>query len=135
MSRKQGFQYKKHKRRRQHWRNEHHLLYPKVWWGESFYGRKLREHRYFRRFIPENTLHKYLHRDVANVPVPPNLACREAYYEFMRRYSAHLVDDAHDTLERRLQVLMDLFADYPKTVEALRRQQAISIKFYKNGRL
>ena len=125
---------KKRQRRRKHWKNEHHLLFPGAKWGQSYYGRKIRKHKYFRRIIPENTLHKFIHRDVDEIPLPPKKACEEAYYEFLRRYKLHLIDQRHDTLEMRLQLLIDLWKDYPETVKALKAQQRIAIKFYNNGR-
>ncbi len=80
-------------------------------------------------------MHEHIHRDIWSVPMPPEEACRKAYYEFLRRYNDHLIDANHDTFERRLQLLMDLWADYPRTVAALKKQQELAIKFYGNGRM
>lgn len=122
------------KKRQKHWRNEHHMLFPAADWRQSHFGQKLREHRYFRRFIPENTLHKYIHQEVFSIPVPPGRVCERAYREFLRRYDHHLIDANHDTLERRLQLLIDLFSGCPSTVKALKEQQRVAIKFYSKGR-
>ena len=69
------------------------------------------------------------------MPLPLEEACRKAYYDFLRLYNDHLIDANHDTFERRLQLLMDLWADYPRTVAALKKQQELAIKFYGNGRM
>lgn len=124
-----------HRLRRKHWRNEHHLLFPKTAWGRSKFGKKLRAHQYFRKYIPEFTLHKKIHHRIITIPLPPESACETAYYELLRRCSCHSIDQYHDTLEKRLQLLIDLWSQYPKTVNALKAQQKIAIEFYKNGRL
>lgn len=135
-SRKRNDRRKKAKKQKKHWRNEHHLLFPKQKWEQSFYGKKLRDHRYFRRFIPENTLHRYIHdaNEATMVPLPPPRACERAYFRFLKLYDMHQVSANHDTMEQRLQVLIDLWSEYPATVEALKAQKEIVIKFYSRGK-
>lgn len=132
----QAWERKKKKRRKKHWRNEHHLLFPKSQWERSFYGCKIREHRYFRRFIPENTLHKYIHdaNEITMVPLPPPKACERAYFRFLKLYDEREISANHDTMERRLQVLIDLWSDYTETVKALEAQKEIVIKFYSRSK-
>lgn len=135
MSKKKHCDQYGHRLRKKHWQNEHHLLYPKADWGCSCFGRRLRRHKYFRRFIPEYTLHKAIHRQVMTIPLPPEQACQDAYYELLCLCKSRSIDIYYDTLEKRLQLLIDLWKEYPETVKALKAQQKIAIGFYKNGRL
>lgn len=124
----------KQQKRRAHWRNEHHLLFPKQEWNNSFYGCKIRNHSYFQRFIPENTLHKWLHEGVSGVPLPPSWACKRAYRKFLKMYDKRQVCGKKDTMEQRLQVLIDLWSDFRKQFFALEAQKEIATRFYNKGR-
>ena len=70
-----GKKYKKKKKRRvreYNLRREdlHHMLWTRHMWRMG-YAHAVREHWWFKIYVPQLTIHKYIHEDIPCIPVPP----------------------------------------------------------------
>ena len=107
----------------------HHVLFIGRKWG---YGEllSLRQFWYCKISIPRETLHRYIHENLANVPIPKLENAREALRQlrFLEKNGAiHETDD----IERRLEILIALFdCVEPRTTEGLKKQLEIVREFY-----
>lgn len=86
------------------------------------------------KYIPRDTLHRALHSKIHDVPVPNGKDCREAFEKIISLERAGLIDVENDTCERRLDLLIELWAEKcPATVAILSWQRDLIAKYYKGG--
>lgn len=112
----------------------HHILFQRKHW-QNGYAKALREHPYMGKYIPTATLHRAIHSKIHDVPTPNGKECRKAYLELCRREKEGLVDVAHDTLEQRINFLVEMWSEdnCEATVAILKWQQQVVHKFYERG--
>lgn len=109
--------------------DRHHLCFIKRRWSNgSIYA--LRQFHYCIMPIPRATLHRYIHENIAHIPVPSELGAKAALEQlrYLEKYGA-ISDD--DPLEKRLNLLAALFdcIDQP-TADGFRTQLNLVRKFY-----
>jgi hypothetical protein len=108
----------------------HHLLFQGRHWQQG-YARLLRQHPYMGKYIPQATLHREIHSKIHDIPTPNGAECRMAYNEICRLEELGLIDIENDSVEKRLDLLIELWAEKcPATVEILKWQRDIVAKFY-----
>lgn len=108
----------------------HHILFQKRHWQQG-YAKALREHPYMGKYIPVATLHRSIHSKIHDVPTPNGAECRRAYNRLVKLEQEGLIDIQNDTLETRIQFLIDVWEeDCPATVAILKWQQDVVRKFY-----
>ena len=113
--------------------NCHHIL----WQARNYnsgWAKRLREHWYFKKMMPEKTLHKQIHAKINDVPNPGGYACKKAFIALENALNEDLVSDT-DTAEERIDFLLSVweYERYPRTVVALWQQRQIISNFYKKG--
>ena len=114
-------------------KNCHHLLYQGSHWKQG-YAKLLRESSYFKVLIPGDTLHRAIHSKLHDLPTPHGTECRKAYQLMMVGIAAGTLDPEHDTAEKRLDFLIEVWEDdCPATVAMLRWQRDIIHKFFERG--
>lgn len=130
---------RKHKRKRRERRVDynrkdfHHLLFQGRHWQQG-YAKLLRQHPYMGKYIPQATLHREIHSKIHDVPTPNGSECRMAYNEICRLEKLGEIDIVNDSVEKRLDLLISLWADKcPATVAILKWQRDIVAKFYAGG--
>lgn len=99
----------------------HHILWQKNKWKQGSI-RKLRDHYYCKIYIPRNTLHRYIHQDIVEIPVPREMDAKAALWhlDYLERFGA--ISDK-DPFEKRLIVLIALFECVAQpTADALKKQ-------------
>lgn len=109
-------------------RDKHHLCYQRRKWQRG-YLRLLRDYWYCRVYIPRDTLHRKLHLELKDVPVPQNASAKAALeqLEHLEKYSAI---SEFDSIERRLDLLASLFdCSDQATADAFREQLRIVREF------
>lgn len=107
----------------------HHLLFIGRRWSNGW-AKILREHPYSKIYIPQMTLHRMIHLEVKDVPVPEGAACRMAVEAINSWLEAGYIS-MDDRLDRRVEVLSWCFnAKYPCTAKALLKQGEIAKEFY-----
>lgn len=122
---------KKFKKRRVnlHAKDWHHCLFQKRHWHTGW-AKRLREHEYCGSMIPKNTLHRFIHEGVNDVPLADGKSCRiavEAINNWLEAGYIHL----DDPLEQKLLTLITIFNTLePRTAEVLRKQLHI-VRDYK----
>lgn len=122
--------HKKHKHIRLTAEDYHHILYQKQHWKQG-YAKLLREHPYMGKYVPQYTLHGEIHAKIHDVPTPNGKECRKAYIELVRREREGLIDLRYDTLEQRIEFLIEMWEKKcPATVAILKWQRDIVAKFY-----
>lgn len=107
----------------------HHLLWIGRKWGFGNLA-SLRMYWYCKISIPRQTLHRFIHENVASIPVPSlesaGVVLRQLQ-ELAREEKIH----EEDKIERRIEVLIGLFDDIePRTAEGLKRQLDAVYEFY-----
>lgn len=111
-------------------RDRHHLCYQKRKW-QRVNLRRLRDYWYCRIPIPRDTLHKKIHLELPEIPIPQDSSAKDALeqLEILERYSAI---SEFDSIERRLELLASLFdcSDQP-TADAFREQIRIISEYKK----
>ena len=111
-------------------RDKHHLCYQRRKWQKGSL-RLLRDYWYCRVYIPRDTLHKRIHLELNDVPIPKDSSARDALrqLEFLEEYSAI---SEYDSIERRLELLASLFdcSDQP-TADGFREQLRIVCEYKK----
>ena len=108
----------------------HHILYQKQHWKQG-YAKRLREHPYMGKYCPQYSLHAEIHAKIHDIPTPNGKECRKAYNELLRREREGLIDLKYDTLEQRIDFLIEMWEDKcPATVAILKWQRDIIAKFY-----
>lgn len=109
----------------------HHILFQGKHW-QSGYAKLLRDHPYMGRYIPQYTLHREIHSKIHDIPTPNGPECRAAYNELIRREKEGLIDVKFDTLEDRIDFLIEMWeGKCPATVAMLQWQKEVISKFYK----
>lgn len=106
----------------------HHLCWVRKRWSSSV-AHKFRLHPYCIVSIPKNTLHWYIHQNMTHIPVPTDEVLRNALH---RLEIMELVEEIRmdDQIEKRLQVLVNLFAESaPSTAEGFRTQLRLVHEF------
>lgn len=108
--------------------NTHHLCWPKAKWN-SGYAKALRNHWYFCMLIPANTLHKYIHSEINEIPVPDGHAAKIAYEQVVlleKQGALH----TEASLETRLSLLIALFDCFVQpTADGFKKQLRIVRRF------
>ena len=85
-------------------------------------------------YIPRDTLHRTIHSKEHDIPVPNGRECRLAFDEILKREKEGTIDVDHDSCEKRLDLLINLWRDKcPATVAMLEWQKEIIAKYYKSG--
>lgn len=113
--------------------NLHHILWIRRKWDKASWSHKLRNHPYMKVSIPKDTLHKWIHQAVYEVPIPREIICQKAYEEIERLYKFGAISD-NDNIIKRLDLLIFILkyvAD--DTVAALEAQKEIATRFYHKG--
>lgn len=111
--------------------NCHHILWQKRHWNKGW-SKTLRELPYCKVTIPKDTLHRHIHENLVDIPVPEEEHCLTAL-ECIRSWLEGGYIHEDDTIERRIEVLIICFKwNSPKTAEALIKQLDI-VKTYKGG--
>lgn len=111
----------------------HHLLFQGRHWKQG-YAKLLREHPYMGKKIPQATLHREIHAKIHDIPTPNGAECKAAYLKLIELEEQGLIDIVNDPIEKRLDFLIDLWADKcPSTVAILAWQREIVAKFYGGG--
>lgn len=109
--------------------DRHHLCFIKGRWKSgSIYA--LRQYHYCIILLPKTTLHKYIHKNMTAVPVPSELAAKNALEQlrYLERFGA-ISDD--DPIEKRLMLLAALFDCIAQpTADGFRQQLGIVHEFY-----
>lgn len=83
--------------------------------------------------IPMNTLHAKIHAKVHDVPVPKEPVCRATVQELGDRIARGEIDVKRDTLEQRLDFLIEYWGELDgmeATLAMLKWQRQIVHKFY-----
>lgn len=111
--------------------DNHHLLWQKNKWNKG-YGRLLRNHPYFKRLIPADTLHRQIHSRIADIPMPSGVACKHAYETVCALIEEGELSIEYDTIEKRLDVLIGVWKveEFPMTILMLKLQRDIVSSFY-----
>lgn len=108
----------------------HHILFQRKHWQNGF-ARALRNHPYMGKYIPVGTLHREIHSKIHDIPTPNGVDCRRAYNRLLEWERMGWIDVKNDTLEQRIQFLIDVWEDScPATVAILKWQQEVVRKFY-----
>ena len=110
--------------------DRHHILWYKRDYSKGW-AKRLRDHWYLSVEIPRDTLHRKIHYEVAHIPVPRVSTIKDALYQLqiLEQYGGIHADD---DIEKRLKVLMALFACCePATYNALKRQYETVCEFKK----
>lgn len=108
----------------------HHLLWIGRHWGSGHLA-SLRQYWYCKVSIPRDTLHRFIHENLATIPTPRPQTAKDvlAQLRYLERYDA--IHEC-DPVDRRLEVLIALFdCVEPHTAEALRKQLEIVREFYR----
>lgn len=107
----------------------HHIFFIGRKWGFGDLA-SLRQYWYCKISIPRETLHRYIHENLANVPTPKPENAREALRQ-LRFLDKHGAIHESDDIERRLEIMIALFdCAEPRTTEGLRKQLEIVREFY-----
>ncbi|MBQ3474484.1 hypothetical protein IJH24_03635 [Candidatus Saccharibacteria bacterium] len=111
------------------YKDNHHIFFMKRNWSRTPYN-KIRLFHYCIIPIPRDTLHKYIHMHMNDIPLPEPIAVEEALKQLRMLDSAGVLHDS-DSIEKRLSVLAALFdcAAQP-TANALRKQLELVYRFY-----
>lgn len=124
---------KGHRRRRRRTFNpnkldRHHLLWISSKWT-GYWAKRLRLHEYCIVEIPQYTLHKYIHMEMSEIPVPLEALSRAA----LERLEQDLVNNTismKDPPAKRLEWLLEQFnGRSPATANALKHELRIVQKF------
>lgn len=110
----------------------HHILFQRRHWQQG-YAKALREHPYMGKYIPQATLHRTIHSKIHDIPTPNGKECRKAYLELCRREREGLIDIKYDTLEQRIDFLLEVWSNdnCEATLAMLRWQKQVVQKFYR----
>ena len=105
-------------------RDWHHCLFQKRHW-KSGWAKCLREHEYCGARIPKNTLHRFIHEGVHDVPVADGKSCRIAV-EAINDWLEHGLIGIDDPIDQKLETLIKIFnVNEPKTAKVLKKQLEI----------
>ena len=109
--------------------DNHHLCFIKARWCRGPI-KELRQFHYCIVPLPKSTLHKFIHQNMANVPVPREISARQALEQLRMLEKANAIHD-YDPIEKRLALLASLFdcIEQP-TADGFRKQLEL-VRFYK----
>lgn len=116
--------------------NVHHCLWiAKKWDADNEYSRKLRNHEYFKFYIPKNTLHKEIHRKMQFIPIPSKTLCATAYNLLVSKLWAGEIRMS-DEFTTRIDFLLEIWSSEacPMTHDALVEERKIIEHYYENIR-
>lgn len=100
----------------------HHFLFQRRNWQQE-YAKALREDIYSGSYIPV-VLHRELHRQIKDVPVPDRMTLKDAYITlYHKKRVGELSED--DSIATKLAFLIDLFGEDSPTGRVLKRERAI----------
>ena len=112
--------------------DHHHILFTRHKWNSTASTRELRQYFYCVIPLRKATLHRFIHDNVPEIPVPSEEAAREVL-EQLRALEFYRAISKGDSIRKRLQLLISLFDYYEKsTADALRAQLKAVDKFYNN---
>lgn len=109
--------------------DKHHLFFIGRKYGNGYLC-SLRQYWYCVIYIPRDTLHRYIHENLAMIPVPRPESARAALEQlkYLEKYNA--IHD-EDPIEKRLELLIALFeCTEQRTADALKKQLNIVHEFY-----
>lgn len=106
----------------------HHLCWPRSSWNAG-YAHAIRNYPYFVVELPKDTVHREIHHQMRQVPVPSAFAAHTAWQQI--KILEHFgVLHPDDPPEKRLGILVGLFdCSSQKTADAFRRQAKIIRKY------
>lgn len=105
----------------------HHLCFMRKNWNYG-YAKAIRQFYYCKVKIQRDTLHRYIHENMSNIPTPGSSA-RTIYEQLLMLDRMGVLHD-DDSIEKRLMVLTSLFDGVEQpTADALKRQTSIIQKF------
>lgn len=106
----------------------HHIFFMRKTWDRLGY-RKLRTFPYCMVPLERDTLHRYIHSNMHNIPTPEPIAVEEALKQLRMLDSAGvLLND--DPIEKRITLLAALFdCSAQPTADALREQLELVYRF------
>ena len=124
--RTKGGEYVAKKRHGQNCNNKdwHHCLFQKRHW-KTGWAKVLRENSYCGAMIPKDTLHRFIHAKVHDIPLADGKSCRIAV-ETINTWlqTGHISLD--DPIDHKLEVLIGIFQNTaPNTAAVLRKQLEI----------
>ncbi len=84
------------------------------------------------KMIPRDTLHREIHGKLHDIPVPNMKECKKAFEELCRRERAGQIDIENDTIEKRIDFLIEMWENdhCEATIAILKWQKEIVSKFY-----
>lgn len=100
--------------------DKHHLLWPRADWSKGTYACKLREHWYFQVFIPAETVHAVLHKEIMCIPVPKETEAKGLYFR-VRELERQGKISKTDAISSRLNLLESGFTGSTKKALATQR--------------
>lgn len=108
--------------------DSHHLLWIGKHWNYG-YLEKLRKYWYCKALVPRVTLHRYIHRNLQEIPVPREESAKSVL-EQLKLLEFYGAIHQEDSVEQRLKILIALF-EYlePLTAKALERQLILVREF------
>lgn len=124
--------YLKHRRKKHHANPKandiHHLCFMKRCWNRT-YAKALRQFHYCTISLPKNTIHRIIHENMVEVPVPREIAAKSVYEQLLILDQYNVLHD-NDPIEKRLILLAELF-DYiaQPTADGFREQLSIIQRF------
>jgi len=114
-------------------KNLHHCLYIGRHWDAGRYSRLLRNHWYFKIYIPANTLHRLIHQEVFNIPVPSEETCRHIYYTLLSMEDRGELSN-EDSLVTRLHLIIELIGDKDEPArKGFEKQLQVVKEFYEKA--
>ena len=111
--------------------NAHHLLWQRKHWNIG-YIHKLREHWYMRVSIPKDTLHKYIHENMEEIPTP-NAVSAKIMLEMLDFLAQTGFITPLDDIEKRLMVLLDLIPYDESDMRIAIKKQLRLVRNYNEG--
>lgn len=110
--------------------DHHHLLWTKAKWSSGYLG-ELRLYWYCIVLIHRETLHRYIHSQMCQIPVVRPSSAKYALQQLRLLDKAGALHE-DDSIEKRLEILAALFdCAEQKTADALRKQIKIVCEFKK----
>ena len=110
--------------------DKHHLCFIGRRWASGWLA-SFRQYWYCTIYIPRDTLHRYIHENIATIPAPRPESAKDALrqLQYLEKYNA--IHD-EDPIEKRLELIACLFdCTEQRTADAFRRQKEIVQEFYK----
>ena len=98
----------------------HHMLWTRNMWHYG-YAHAVREHWWFKVYLPQLTIHKYIHEDVPFIPVPDQKDLKHVYEQLrvLESINPELMESMKPS--KRLKWLIAVLGnDCEKTIAALR---------------